>query len=575
MRRIPKLGGLAAVAVLFSSTSSWAQPVQSRLIYAGTQASGVLRSLDGGATWEETGSPSPPAGPIFGLAVDPNAAGTVYAGSIGVFKSVDAGNTWMLLNRGPAQPFVLTLALDPSTNTTVYAGTLADGLLKSKDGGATWQTTGFPIGTVNAVVVDPRNSSIVYAGGPSGIFRSGDGGATFVQNADVAEVNGIAFDPRDSATLYVASSKGIYKTLNGGTTWVLLNCACVPADAAMVSIAVDPLNPTTIYAGGSNPSLNAFIVKSADAGSSWTPVNSGLVSEQIQSLVVSGTSVLAGAQGPHGLFLSGDGASTWSLGTDAVLNGAEVLSLAGPVVPSIPLITAVFNSAGFQPSIQNNSWVTIRGVGLSSTTRIWDPAREIIDGQLPASLDGVSVTINAKSASMYFISPTQINVLAPVDAAIGLVPVQVTNSGKVSLPVSVQMQREAPAFFVLSPPNQNYPAATQADGTLLGPPSLFGPAAVTKPGRVGDVILLYGTGCGPTDPPLPSGRLFSGVAVATDPVTVAIGGMSANIQFAGMSAPGICQFNVVIPSVPDGDQPIVATVNGQTTQPNLLVNITH
>ena len=54
-----------------------------------------------------------------------------------------------------------------------------------------------------------------------------------------------------------------------------------------------------------------------------------------------------------------------------------------------------------------------------------------------------------------------------------------------------------------------YPAATFADGNLLGPPGLFG-STVTKSASSGDTVTLYATGCGPTDPPIPSGQIFTG-----------------------------------------------------------------
>jgi uncharacterized protein (TIGR03437 family) len=109
-----------------------------------------------------------------------------------------------------------------------------------------------------------------------------------------------------------------------------------------------------------------------------------------------------------------------------------------------------------------------------------------------------------------------------------------------------------------------YPAATFADGNLLGPPGLFG-STVTKSASSGDTVTLYATGCGPTDPPIPSGQIFTGAPHTVDKVSVTVGGASASLLFAGMSAPGICQFNIVIPDLPSGDQLLSATVGGVQT----------
>jgi uncharacterized protein (TIGR03437 family) len=99
--------------------------------------------------------------------------------------------------------------------------------------------------------------------------------------------------------------------------------------------------------------------------------------------------------------------------------------------------------------------VTIRGTNLANTNpgRTWR-TDEIVNGNLPQSLDNVSVTINGKATYVYYISPTQINVQAPTDTTIGPVDVVVTNNGNVSQSATAQLQAVAPAFF---------PVATRLD----------------------------------------------------------------------------------------------------------------
>jgi len=72
---------------------------------------------------------------------------------------------------------------------------------------------------------------------------------------------------------------------------------------------------------------------------------------------------------------------------------------------------------------------------------------QFTSGQMPAVLDGVSVTVNGKAAYVYYISPGQINVQAPSDAATGAVSVVVTNNGTVSAQATAQLQTFAPACF--------------------------------------------------------------------------------------------------------------------------------
>src|SRR6267154_2969042 len=203
-----------------------------------------------------------------------------------------------------------------------------------------------------------------------------------------------------------------------------------------------------------------------------------------------------------------------------------------------PTISSIVNGASFQPGIESGSWSTVFGTNLSATTRNWDTA--IINGKLPLSLDGVSVTVNNKPAAIYFISPGQINFQAPDDATVGAVNVTVTNSSGTSNSMVAQLQRDAPGFFMFDPQARRYVAAQVAntDGsvTFLGPPGLFGSGgAATRPAKPGEVLVLYGTGLGPTNPATPSGLVVTSAAPAVDKVTVTIGGLDAGVQFAGIT----------------------------------------
>jgi uncharacterized protein (TIGR03437 family) len=245
-----------------------------------------------------------------------------------------------------------------------------------------------------------------------------------------------------------------------------------------------------------------------------------------------------------------------------------------------PTITAVVNGASFQPGIQSGCWSTIFGTNLSTTTRIWNTDTEIINGVLPLSLDNVKVTVNNKPAAIYFISPGQINFQAPDDTATGIVNVTVTNSSGTSTSMVAQLQRDAPGFFMFDPQGRRYVASlvANADGTatFLGPPGLFGSSgAATRPAKPGEILELYGTGFGPTNPAVKSGLVVTSAAPALDKVSVTIGGVDAEVQFAGVTGAGLYQINAVVPpTMTTGDQPIVATVNGLKTPDGAFVTIT-
>jgi uncharacterized protein (TIGR03437 family) len=153
-----------------------------------------------------------------------------------------------------------------------------------------------------------------------------------------------------------------------------------------------------------------------------------------------------------------------------------------------------------------------------------------------------------------------LNVLSPSDSALGSASVIVTRAGEPSVPFQIRLVSALPGIFTFSPQNGRYAAATLADGSYLGPPGLFGTALATVQAKPGDVVVLYGTGCGPTIPPVPADRVFSGSAQLANPVRATIGGIAATVHYAGMTGAGLCQFNLVVPEVADGDQAVGITL---------------
>jgi len=237
-----------------------------------------------------------------------------------------------------------------------------------------------------------------------------------------------------------------------------------------------------------------------------------------------------------------------------------------------PQISYVANAEGEAPTIGPNTWVEIKGVNLapSGDSRIWQGS-DFVGNQMPTQLDRVSATVNGKGAYVYYISPTQINILTPPDAMSGPVQVVVTNNGATSASFTAQAQPLSPSFFVFS--GGPYVAAVHANGSLIGPAGLY-PGSST-PAKPGETILLYANGFGPTNVPVVNGSLTQSGTLSPLPV-VTIGGRPATVQFAGLVAPGEFQFNVVVPpGAPDGDQPLTATYNGLTTQSGTLLAVQH
>ncbi len=236
-----------------------------------------------------------------------------------------------------------------------------------------------------------------------------------------------------------------------------------------------------------------------------------------------------------------------------------------------PTISGVSNGASFVAGIVSDSWTTLNGKFNTTSNRTWNSATEIVNGKLPSSLDGISVKINNKDASVYYISDTQLNVQAPTDASLGPVAVTVTTADGTSDAFTANLIAEQPGFFMFP---SNYVAAVRSDGVFTAKDKLFGASLTTVPAKPGDVLLLFGTGFGPTETPVPAGSVFSGASKTSRPVTITIGGIDSPVAFAGLTGAGLYQMNVTIPAlVPNGDQAIIATINGQRTQIGALLTI--
>jgi len=241
-------------------------------------------------------------------------------------------------------------------------------------------------------------------------------------------------------------------------------------------------------------------------------------------------------------------------------------------VSNAPSITSVVVTSTPASTVSQNAWIEIHGANLSSTTTTWStlPASDFTTS-LPTSLGGVSATVDNKPAAVYFISPAQVNVLTPLDAATGLVPVQLTTAIGTSPAMMVTEAQESPAFLLND--TAGHVAAEHANGSLLGPPSSSVPGYIFTPAAPGETVALYATGFGQTNPPITNQLTGSGPLPTPWP-TVLIGGLPASVTYAKLASPGLYQLNVTVPlSAPNGDNSVVATYNGFTTQAGVFVTV--
>jgi uncharacterized protein (TIGR03437 family) len=333
-----------------------------------------------------------------------------------------------------------------------------------------------------------------------------------------------------------------------------------PANFPMVKPLVNLGNDNGVFATQFNADGTALLFSSP----LFTP---GLSSQGGITLDAAGNAYVTGAVSPNDDATATGFQPAFAGGQDDAM---VMKILAGAAVPSIAA-NGVVNGASFAPGIVPNSWATITGSNLSAVTDTWD--NFIVNGKLPTTVDGVSVTVRGTPAYVYYVSPGQINFIVP-DVGEGPKQVMVTNSAGSSAGVPVTASTFGPGFFLW--PNSQA-VATYQNFTLAAAGGTF-PGATTVPAKPGDVIILWGTGFGPTTPAAPVGEETpSGTTYSTSTLpTVEIDNVSAKVYGAAL-APGFAGLYQVAIQVPatlgNGNWPIVATIGGVSSPSGAVLTV--
>ncbi len=259
---------------------------------------------------------------------------------------------------------------------------------------------------------------------------------------------------------------------------------------------------------------------------------------------------------------------------------ASIVTFAATIVtPTLPTIgVGGIASAGLSTppvlTLAPNAIVSIFGTNFAPPgTARGLGAGDLVNDQIPTNLAGVCVLVANQRAPIFAVYPGQLNVQVPQISS-GTAAVQVitncdTPQAEASNTVNASVQPAAPEFFYFVH-NQNglnpIAAINAVTGAYVGAAGLLAGTTFT-PAKPGDILTLFGTGFGATNPYFAPGELPEGVAPVTAPVTIAFGGItlsSSDILYVGLSQEaGVYQVNVRVPdTVPDGDQSFTLSVGG-------------
>jgi uncharacterized protein (TIGR03437 family) len=281
----------------------------------------------------------------------------------------------------------------------------------------------------------------------------------------------------------------------------------------------------------------------------------GFTSSTTSVCTVSGSTVMIVVAGTCSITATQAGNGNYT----AAMPVTQSFVVATASASSAPAITNVQNAATFQITLAPNAYVAVFGQNLSTTNpgRAWAAADFTSNGDgtlnMPTSLDGTSVTVGGAPAYINYVSPGQINIITPTNVMGSGIPVVVTVNGQHSTAFNVTVQSLAPSFFAWQPNTADYGKyliAQHADYTNVGKARLFPgtPANFTTPASPGETIILYGTGFGPTSPPIAGGIETDKVYPLSPTPAATFGGKPATVVFGGLIPPlsQVYQFDVTI-----------------------------
>jgi len=247
-------------------------------------------------SWTYIGNTSVPtggggAGRVNSVRPMPGSTTTFFACAPagGLWKTTNSGVSWSLMNTdGLASIGVSDVAIDPNNTNIMYIATgdgdagdtYALGVLKTTDGGLTWNTTGLSWAVTNnrttsRLLIDPSDSQKVIAATSNGIYRTINGGTSWTQ-VQTGSFKDLDFHPSNPLIVY-ATGSSYFRSADGGATWTNITSGLPTTDVTRMALAVSANNSSYVYilAGKSSDAGMRGVYRSTDAGLSFTAQYTG------------------------------------------------------------------------------------------------------------------------------------------------------------------------------------------------------------------------------------------------------------------------------------------------------------
>lgn len=250
---------------------------------------GIARTTNSGLNWTSINGNMNIA-QMYKLGLAANTASKIITGHQDNGTNLLNGSNWNFVLGGDG----MDCFIDWNTNTTMYGSIQYGDFRRSTNNGATWAniTNGLS-GTgawVAPIVQDPTTPNTIYCGYQQ-VYKSTNQGSTWQALGNIGTtLDEIKVSPAGSNTIYATNAGGIWRTTNGGTSWSNVSGGIPAASAQITDLAMDNLNPNTIYVTLSGYSSGNKVYKSTNGGATWTNYSTGLPNIPVNSIVYSNNS---------------------------------------------------------------------------------------------------------------------------------------------------------------------------------------------------------------------------------------------------------------------------------------------
>lgn len=241
-------------------------------------------------THSNTGSWSSGQGRVQVVCVDPSNANTIYVGSPagGIWKSTNAGTNWTPLSDNLPQIGVSGIAVDYSNSNIIYiatgdkdsSDTYSIGVLKSTDGGLTWNTTGLTFFDENSLagdlIINPTNNQILLCATSNGLYKTINGGATWTvsQGGDFSQ-GSLRFKPNDPNIVYATIYDTFFRSIDGGNSFSVVNTG-LPTGSSRLLLDVTNADSNYVYVLSATPPNTAITPPDFGFNGIYLSVDSGV-----------------------------------------------------------------------------------------------------------------------------------------------------------------------------------------------------------------------------------------------------------------------------------------------------------